>query len=318
MEKFFIFGCPRSGTTLFQEILDQHPKIAVLHETRFMRTIWAGRYWRYVFGERWIRQHVLNSFFEEPNIKVLGLDSEMILDSWEKRQTRSFMGLMDELMVAYGTKCGASIVGEKTPIHLGFAEALAEAFPEAPLFCLVRDPRAVVSSWNKLHGVSAVEGNASRWCYYWDYLQSCLARGLPIRVIRYEELLLNYQNVITDVLGDLDVPMVDEVAHFNGGKGKLIPPKESHKDNVFKPIITDRISSWESELDELDIAKIEGICGYRLEDSGYQPKVGSRPGACTGSVRWRSLKARFTIVRRYWMYRVGLRPYFKPKFLRGR
>src|SRR5919198_6361661 len=32
----FIVGCPRSGTTLFQRIVDAHPDLAVIHETHWI------------------------------------------------------------------------------------------------------------------------------------------------------------------------------------------------------------------------------------------------------------------------------------------
>jgi hypothetical protein len=39
----FIGACPRSGTTLLRLMLDNHPELAVPHETNFVRPLWWQR-----------------------------------------------------------------------------------------------------------------------------------------------------------------------------------------------------------------------------------------------------------------------------------
>ena len=39
----FIGGCPRSGTTLLRTLLDNHPALAMPHETDFLRPLWWRR-----------------------------------------------------------------------------------------------------------------------------------------------------------------------------------------------------------------------------------------------------------------------------------
>jgi hypothetical protein len=35
MEKFFIVGCPRSGTTMVQQALNRHSRVAIPPETKY-------------------------------------------------------------------------------------------------------------------------------------------------------------------------------------------------------------------------------------------------------------------------------------------
>jgi len=35
----FVVGCPRSGTTLLQRMLDSHPRLAVTNDTHFIPTL---------------------------------------------------------------------------------------------------------------------------------------------------------------------------------------------------------------------------------------------------------------------------------------
>src|SRR5687768_1563732 len=39
----FIVGCGRSGTTLLQRIVDAHPRLAVINETRWVPRVFKGR-----------------------------------------------------------------------------------------------------------------------------------------------------------------------------------------------------------------------------------------------------------------------------------
>src|SRR5918996_4286059 len=39
----FIVGCPRSGTTLLQRMVDAHSRIAIIHETHWVWTFFKGR-----------------------------------------------------------------------------------------------------------------------------------------------------------------------------------------------------------------------------------------------------------------------------------
>lgn len=43
LEFFFLVGCPRSGTTLLQRLLDAHPDVAVAPETFFVERFWQRR-----------------------------------------------------------------------------------------------------------------------------------------------------------------------------------------------------------------------------------------------------------------------------------
>ena len=39
----FIVGCPRSGTTLLERMVDAHPQIAIVHETHWITRFYKKR-----------------------------------------------------------------------------------------------------------------------------------------------------------------------------------------------------------------------------------------------------------------------------------
>jgi hypothetical protein len=56
---------------------------------------------------------------------------------------RSEAGLFDAFMRLYADQRGGAIVGEKTPIHLRWAEELLSWYPGAKIVHMMRDPRGV-------------------------------------------------------------------------------------------------------------------------------------------------------------------------------
>ncbi|NEP82822.1 MAG: sulfotransferase [Okeania sp. SIO3B3] len=81
--------------------------------------------------------------------------AEMELDADNFRQaalsiTRDYGSLFNLLLEKFAELKKTSIVGEKTPEHLRYIEMIYKFFPSALFIHIVRDPRAVVNSWQKV------------------------------------------------------------------------------------------------------------------------------------------------------------------------
>lgn len=148
LERVFLVGCPRSGTTLLQSMLMAHPRIESFPETKFFARGFGGRR-RWVLHEtlrggylwyllaRWL---VENGYMDWGEVYTLPV-------SWSKdRMAEVFRDVLDRL----ARESGKDVWVEKTPRHLHFVDVICDHLPDAKFIHIVRDGRAVVASMYQL------------------------------------------------------------------------------------------------------------------------------------------------------------------------
>lgn len=120
----FIGGCPRSGTTLVQLMLDSHPLVCGGPEFDFIPEIvkLRGNLRKSVDSGR------INAY-----CSVEDVDAEI-------------GALIERLLMPYAHGRGCELISEKTPWDVLVFRELLEIFPKAKFVFCVRDPRAVVAS----------------------------------------------------------------------------------------------------------------------------------------------------------------------------
>jgi hypothetical protein len=275
--RFLIIGTPRSGTTLIQRLASEIPGVKVPPETKFF-----VRFYPHVFHWRFpligptltqaIGEYASYRWMQDAQIDParvagrLGERAEGPLDL--------FGAVVEEL--AGGD---AEIYGEKTPGHLQWCLAIANASPSLRVIAAVRDPRAVVASrleapWrpqrNDWYALAAEK---------WVQDQQVVARAVdglgPDRC-----LVLHYERVVADpdwarssiagLLG-LEAGPTDRTP----SAGELYFPWEEHwKQRAVGEITTDRVRAWEQKLPRRQAIRIEAICRQGMERFGYPTQLG--------------------------------------------
>lgn len=132
MDKFFVFGHARSGTTLLLRLIRLHPKI-------------HGNY--------------QGHFFTRPPLLSKMVESEEMGEWLSRRSNRwnrgrdmtpvALRAMVDYIMERDAKKEGKTIVGDKSPNALMNGRSVVEAsriYPDAKLFYIVRDGRDVAVS----------------------------------------------------------------------------------------------------------------------------------------------------------------------------
>src|SRR5437868_932206 len=138
MKKFFIVGCPRSGTTMVQQALNRHSRIVIPPETKFFF-----------------------SFFGHPrrvqlrHLKRLNTDLGINLAEPAGRISsvadgRAFYDAMARQYLERLQRTDAAYFGEKTPEHTGHLPRIQQLFPDAKILVLYRDGRDVAVSLSKM------------------------------------------------------------------------------------------------------------------------------------------------------------------------
>lgn len=183
VRQFFIVGCPRSGTTLLSVLLDRHSRICIPPET---------------------------AFFDEvaPSLPVSSASLEKLLAKWPRLVdldikpdevcvelgdlTPTTETVLSSILNIYARKSGKVHYGEKTPQHLAHAACILEAFPDAQMYCLLRDGRDVVLSllampwWRPRTLADAVQ----LWKNSVQNMEETQAKyPVRFRTIRYEDLV---------------------------------------------------------------------------------------------------------------------------------
>src|SRR5918992_684566 len=152
----FVLGCPRSGTTLLQRMLDAHPGLAMINQTR-----WIADWYEEQIGltpDGHVTPELLERLYENPHFTKLGIDRRALeervgLPSAEVHYSDFVRGVFD----LYGEARGIDRVGEKAPRYVSKLAVLNGLFPETRFIHIIRDGRDValsVAQWKKGAGVA--------------------------------------------------------------------------------------------------------------------------------------------------------------------
>jgi len=213
---FFVVGCPRSGTTLLQVLLDAHPRIAIPTEghlfSRFGRIF--GRYGD-LRQERNLRLFV-SDVLHDQRIGLWKLDVS-VPEFLRGLTTPSIRGVFERVYELYARREGKARWGDKSPVHALHIRDIKQVFPEAKFIHLVRDGRDVAESTRRMPvGPKSMIGIARRWRRYvlaFREAKAWLPSGDALEV-QYEQLVRDPAQEMARILaflGESPMPLGHEV-----------------------------------------------------------------------------------------------------------
>ena len=196
--KYFIMtGFPRSGTTLLENTLHAHPLIATCEETSAL----VGTM-RAAYGLR---------LEEDPEAKNVDLRAVL------------HRKLYYESLDRFVTKTDARVVIDKTPIISSDIKYLEKLFPTKRYIFSIRHPYDVVlSNWKQSYSQNsamAAFNDMHDACVLYDYTMRNWFEVFPgeterVHYVRYDELVNDFQRVVSGALTFLGVEWTDEVLKF--------------------------------------------------------------------------------------------------------
>ena len=133
LDKLFIVGCAKSGTTWLMKLLNGHPGIVICGEGAFTYQLvpLLSQAFR-VFNEHQRQQDPITHLRD---VDLL-LTARTVID-----------GQLARYVVQSGRDAGSvRVVGDKTPQHTISLPMLAQLYPEAKFIQVIRDPRDVATS----------------------------------------------------------------------------------------------------------------------------------------------------------------------------
>lgn len=249
-------GCPRSGTTLLNSVINSHPKIALSNEQNLYKTarILSCIYYR--------EKHVKTRIDRElsSNEKKIGA-YESLVECSTIDQKKSMLPAIESL---YSTSlsAGDSVihVGDKYPKYYEWDLSwMGQVFPEMKFVHVTRSPVDVVNSCvyrteMRLQGkdwwpVKSALEYVSDWVSAWNFAAE-MNKNDNFHHIRYESFVANPKEEVENLAKFLGVE-----ADFNieGVYSKAPPSMSLTKNQLYKieRTIPIKLIEWNDDMDTL-------------------------------------------------------------------
>ena len=269
---FFIFGMPRSGTTLLAQCLNAHSEIVVPHETDFIipMAFIFDRISDEKIGRNLIFGLIVHSAYFPSLKEYISLDD--VHDAVYSSEY-SAVGVLNAVYAKVAEASGAKLAGDKSPNDLNFLRMLVKTgglSQDTKVIHLVRDIRDLMVSVNRTGWVSDLDLYFPRfWCNNNLYLNAIYRNNASnYALIRYEDLVTNPQKEIDRLCAFLNVAFEP---------GMLLPENrhsrykghEAHS-NLYSTISGRSVGKYKSLLDNATLRNYETQAREALITFGYE------------------------------------------------
>ncbi len=299
----FVVGCPRSGTTLLQRMLDNHPQLAVANDSHFIPRaiedvpIGIDPVLTPELVE-WVRSY--RRFYR------LSLSEADVHEA--AAQARTYWEFVGHLYSAYGRRHGKPLAGEKTPDYVRHLPRLHALFPWVKTIHIIRDGRDVALSALEWAREDKGPGKFELWqtepvavCALWWRWQVSTGRrdgeGLGLGrygEVRYEHLVARPEETLRGLTAFLNLPFAHEMLTYHEGRTRHEPGLSAKK--AWLPP-TSGLRDWRTQMTERDVELFEALAGDLLSALGYERSMGATsPGIAKVAEQcrrgWESERAR--------------------------
>ena len=149
----FIVGCPRSGTTLVQTMLDSHPRLSVTYEADFLVDVTLG-----LRSSAASAEQALTAAEAHSNFRTNNYDISAARTVCRELGITDAAGAMRVLAASEAVARGKARWGNKTPKALLHLAGLAAVYPDAQFIHVIRDGRHAALSQLRVSNRSLVQG----------------------------------------------------------------------------------------------------------------------------------------------------------------
>jgi hypothetical protein len=218
----FVVGCPRSGTTLVQTMLDSHPRLSVVYEANFLIDIPLG-----LRSSMANASEALRLAEAHPNSRMRDFDARTARAACTELGITDAAGAMRVLAASQAVAQGKRRWGNKTPKALLHLAELAILYPDAQFIHVIRDGRDSASSQARVSNRSVIQG-ALLWRTGMRTGRRAGTRLGPDRYleVRLEELLSSPEEQLRRMCAFLGEDFDQSLLHFHLAARERIPPSD--------------------------------------------------------------------------------------------
>ena len=291
VQKVFIVGLPRSGTTWMMWLLAQHPEVVAMQQSGAFLPVKRMEEW-WVHDHRYSRGRQAGAGEAGPDgadgegagYEMAGT-SEIIAPKDFYDSAREMLSVVYDRVAAQTP--GTRTVVDQTPEHMEFAPLIRGVFPDAYFLHVVRDPRAVCSSmrnalksWADPSGFPHTPVHISRgWNRFVQLGRQIGTTTDRYHMVRYEDLTANGNDELEKIhrwLG-LETSSASRERAIASCKIEKLRKHTSMPQGFFRRGTSD---GWRSDLSGSELRTIEYIAREEMGKHGYDtshPKAHKKP-----------------------------------------
>ncbi len=265
-----IFGAMRSGTSLLSRLLNAHSRIAIPFESHLFNQ-WYPRRSQYgdltrpenrrLLIEDIIRYGVVHDWVPRPDPEAV---AALVRGT-------DFAAVARAIMEWAAAQAGKPRWGEKTPHHTLLHSDVLNAFPEAQVIMIERDPRDVALSGKQARfGGLHVLPFARAWGRYVRAGREVRAQLGPDRCcdLRYEALVRDPEGELRRIMAFLGEDYEPAQLEFHRTDEDW-RTDDRNLTQLRRPISPDSIGRWKEGLSAHEVKLIESAVGELMEEEGY-------------------------------------------------
>lgn len=269
---FFIFGSPRSGTTLMAQSLNQHDDICVPDETDFIIPI---AFILDTVKEPSVGKSLIARLICHAKSFPSSVGEYLTAERVEAIVSGSAYELSDILNNIYSEVAaanGARIAGDKSPNDLNFMRIVVKQGmfqKDNRIVHIVRDVRDVMASLNRLNWANNLDLYFPRfWSNSNLYLHELFKHDTEkYFLVRYEDFVSDYSGWLRKICTFLGVPYQEKMTNHEERHTRY--RSMSHHEHLFNPVTSARTGLYRDLLTKEAVANYQKQSHEALLKFGY-------------------------------------------------
>ncbi|MFW5793380.1 MAG: sulfotransferase family protein [Bacteroidota bacterium] len=286
MQKIFILGNPRSGTSLFRLMLNQHSEIVAPPESGFLQW-WYHKYNDWTKKDNFSNrlELFLNDLFTSKKIETWVLDREKLKNFIIAKNPADYGTLIGCVYLAYKSQSdNIRVIADKNNYFISHIPELKSIWPDAKFIHLIRDGRDVACSYidvDKLKTDSPYKPklpiNIEQIANEWIKNNRTIAQlhkenSENYFLIKYEDIISKTQKALRGVCDFLDLNfeynMLDYYNQKNVSKAEPLQTLDWKEKTRDKPD-PKKIKRYKHDLNQEQIKLFNRIAEPELKLYGY-------------------------------------------------
>lgn len=295
----FIVGANRSGTTLLRLILNAHSQVAIPDEINYFYSFWGKAGYDHWWAPSLTADDYVafvDDFLQKnqaitPELDMETLRADILTGPHDLRRPYQL------LLEAWAHCHGKTRWGEKTPGNLFYSHLILSMFPDARFIHIVRDPRAVVHSMQRVSFFPTdIIFNALNLRKTLNEGRAIFQRDVPPSqriVVRYEDLVHDPVPTIRRICSFADLEYEPGMLAFHEDAAQYMTEAASTSFNATatRPLSKDRVDAWTQQMTSEEVTLTEIVTREIMTEFGYNPNDHSLPVR-----RWPEFAAKYS----YW------------------